>query len=724
MKFTRCVGNKLAHLVYFYNMRFLQLFVFLISFILLLLGCNQQKNKGMSSHKFTNDLINETSPYLLQHAHNPVNWKAWNPESLAQSKKENKLMLISVGYAACHWCHVMEKESFEDSTVANLMNSKFIAIKIDKEERPDIDQVYMSAVQLMTGRGGWPLNVIALPDGRPIWGGTYFPKEQWINALNQVQDAYNTNPEKLIEYADRLSEGMKQLSLVSPNENEIKFDSDTLIKALDNWSTSFDRIKGGLNVNPKFMMPNNYQFLLRYAHQTKNDDLNKYVINTLDKISYGGVYDHVGGGFSRYSTDDKWHVPHFEKMLYDNAQLISLYSEAYLKTTNNWYKQVVYETLHFIETELTSSEGAFYSSLDADSLNNSNKLEEGAFYVWNKKELQGLLAGDFELFSEYYNINDYGVWEHNNYVLIRNTSDSEFVKKNRLDLDSFLNKQKEWKKTLFKAREKRKRPRLDDKTLTSWNALMLKGYVDAFKAFNDMSFLDAALKNATFIEKNQLDNSGKLWHNYKEGKSTINGYLEDYAATIEAFISLYEVTLDEKYLRLSKTMVDYVENHFYDTTSGLYFFTSNLDDSLVSRNIESLDQVIPASNSIMAKNLYKLYHYFSNPKYLKKSKTMLHNIQPSIVEYPSGYSNWMDLYLNFSGTFYEVVVTGKEAKRKIQKINQNYYPNKIIAGTDKTSENPLFKGRFKENGTHIFICQDNACKYPVTSVKEALSLME
>ena len=710
--------------MYFYNMRFLQLAVFLVSFFLLLSSCNTQKKKSMSSHKFTNDLIKETSPYLLQHAHNPVNWKAWNPEALAQSKKENKLMLISVGYAACHWCHVMEKESFEDSTVADLMNSKFIAIKIDKEERPDIDQVYMSAVQLMTGRGGWPLNVIALPDGRPIWGGTYFPKEQWVNALNQVQNAYNTNPEKLIEYAERLAKGMKQLSLVSPNENEIKFDSDTLVKALDNWSKSFDREKGGLNIDPKFMMPNNYQFLLRYAHQTNNDDLNKYVINTLDKISYGGVYDHVGGGFSRYSTDAKWHVPHFEKMLYDNAQLISLYSEAYLKTGNDWYKQVVYETLNFVERELTSSEGAFYSSLDADSLNNSKELEEGAFYVWNKKELQELLAGDFELFSKYYNINDYGAWEHNNYVLIRNASDNEFVKKNKLDLNSFLNKQKEWKKTLFTARAKRQRPRLDDKTLTSWNALMLKGYVDAFKAFNDSSFLDVALKNAAFLEKNQLDNSGKLWHNYKEGKSTINGYLEDYAATIEAFISLYEVTLDEKYLKLSKIMIDYVDNHFYDPTSKLYFFTSNLDDSLVSRNIESLDQVIPASNSIMAKNLYRLYHYFSNPKYLEKSKAMLHNIQPSIVEYPSGYSNWMDLYLNFSDTFYEVVVTGKEAKSKVQKINQNYYPNKIIAGTDVSSENTLFKGRFKESGTFIFICQDNACKYPVTSVKEALDLME
>ena len=700
---------------------------FLVSFLalfLLLVGCTSQNNEKSPSHEFTNELIKETSPYLLQHAHNPVNWKAWNSNTLAEAKKSDKLILISIGYAACHWCHVMEKESFEDSTVANTMNANFINIKIDKEERPDVDQVYMSAVQLMTGSGGWPLNVIALPDGRPIWGGTYFPKNEWINSLNQVQQAYQKNPEKLIAYASRLQEGVKQLSLVKTNENEIKFDAKNLEEFVNKWSSSFDLEQGGQDQVPKFMMPNNYQFLLRYAYQTSNESLKKHVVNTLNKISYGGVYDHVGGGFSRYSTDSKWHIPHFEKMLYDNAQLVSLYSEAYLNTNSNWYKQVVYETLQFVENELTSSKGAFYSSIDADSLSDLNELEEGAFYVWSKEELQKLLKGDFELFSKYYNINNYGIWEKNKYVLIRSQSDSEFITANQLDSEMFFNKQKAWKQLLLNYRAKRSRPRLDDKTLTSWNALMLKSYVDAFKAFNEKSFLQAAVKNATFLIENQLDDNGKLWHNHKEGKSTINGYLEDYSTTIDAFIALYEITLDEKYLNLSQKMIDYADAHFYDSSSGLYFFTSNLDDSLVSRNIESLDQVIPSSNSIMANNLYKLYHYFSNSDYLIKSKKMLHNIQPSISDYPSGYSNWLNLYLNFSDTYYEVVVTGAEAKKITHQIFQNYRPNKLVAGTEAESENPLFKGRFNENGTYIFICQDNACKYPVTTVKEALSLMK
>jgi len=416
------------------------------------------------------------------------------------------------------------------------------------------------------------------------------------------------------------------------------------------------------------MMPNNYHFLMRYAHQSDNSELKKHVFHTLNQISFGGIYDHAGGGFSRYSTDKKWHVPHFEKMLYDNAQLVSLYSDAFLVTKNDWYKQVVYETLEFIARELTDKEGAFYSSLDADSLSGTGELEEGAYYVWQKAELQELLKADFELFSDYYNINSYGIWEHNKYILIRNKSDSDFITKHQIYREDFFLKQKQWKKILFENREKRERPRLDDKSLTSWNALMLKGYVDAFRVFNKASFLDVALKNANFIITNQLEDSGRLFHNYKDGKTTINGYLEDYATTIEAFIALYEVTLNEDYLELSKKMAGYVEKHFNNNISNLYYFTSDLDTSLVSRSIKFSDNVIPASNSIMAKNLYKLYHHSSNPVYLDISKKMIHDVQPSFENYPSGYSNWLDLYLNFTYPFYEVIVTGKNAQNKIQEI--------------------------------------------------------
>ncbi len=420
--------------------------IFLLS--ITIIGCKNQ-NQEIMEHKFTNALINESSPYLLQHAHNPVDWHAWNDKTLAKAKEENKLMLISVGYAACHWCHVMEQESFEDSLVAQVMNKNFINIKVDREERPDVDQVYMNAVQLMTGSGGWPLNVIALPDGRPVWGGTYFKKEQWLDALNQISKIYNDNPKKLYEYADKLEQGIKSIDLVNLNTDEPVFEKAFIENVVKNWSKKFDTNEGGMNSSPKFMMPNNYQFLLRYAHQNNDEKLLDFVNLTLTKMAYGGVYDHVGGGFSRYSTDSKWHIPHFEKMLYDNAQLVSLYSDAYLITKNDLYKNVVTETLEYISRDMTTENGAFYSSLDADSKNREGKLEEGAFYVWQKEKLQTLLKEDFEIFSDYYNINNYGLWEHDNYVLIRKDNDSTIIDKHKITKEVLAVKTKNWKSILF-----------------------------------------------------------------------------------------------------------------------------------------------------------------------------------------------------------------------------------------------------------------------------------
>ena len=349
---------------------------------------HKKDKKDRKKFKHTNALIHETSPYLLQHAHNPVNWYAWNEETLALAKKENKLILISVGYAACHWCHVMEHESFENDSVAKIMNENFINIKIDREERPDIDQIYMTAVQLLTQSGGWPLNCVALPDGRPFWGGTYFPKDEWMSNLIQIAEFYKKNPEKITEYADNLTKGIKDAETISLNTSKPVYLKDTLSAALEKWSQQFDRDLGGMNRAPKFQMPNNYHFLLRFATQTKNKNLLDYTYNTLNKMALGGIFDQVGGGFARCSTDKKWHIPHFEKMLYDNAQLVSLYSDAYLISKNKLYKETVYRTLDFVERELTNNEGAFYSSLDADSKNEDDELEEGAFYVWTKKELQ------------------------------------------------------------------------------------------------------------------------------------------------------------------------------------------------------------------------------------------------------------------------------------------------------------------------------------------------
>ncbi|WP_111307856.1 thioredoxin domain-containing protein [Confluentibacter sediminis] len=676
------------------------------------------------THPYTNDLINETSPYLLQHAHNPVNWNAWNDKTLAKAKSENKLLLISVGYAACHWCHVMEHESFEDSLVAQVMNKNFINVKVDREERPDVDQIYMNAVQLMTGSGGWPLNVIALPDGRPVWGGTYFKKDQWIDILNQISKLYSENPNKLYEYAEKLSKGIKSLDVVNLNTDEPIFEASYINDALKNWEKNFDYHDGGTKQTQKFMMPNNYHFLLRNAYQNNDTDLQEFVNLTLTKMAYGGVYDHIGGGFSRYSVDEKWHIPHFEKMLYDNAQLVSLYADAYLITKNELYKTVIEETLDYIKNDMTASNGAFYSSLDADSNNPEGKLEEGAFYVWTKEELKTLIKEDFDVFSDYYNINNYGLWEHDNYVLIRKDDDPSIIKKHHLTDNQLSEKKQHWKSILLTVRNKRPKPRLDDKTLTSWNALMLKGYTDAYRVLGTKAYLEAAEKNANFIINTQLRQDGGLNHNYKDGKSTINGYLEDYAATIDAFISLYENTLNETYLTTARDLANYTFDHFFDDSSKMFYFTSNSDASLVSRSIEYRDNVIPASNSMMAKNLFKLSHYFDNEHFSKTAMTMLNNVKPEMKEYPSGYSNWFDLMLNYANSFYEVAIVGKDARQKLADLNTHYVPNKLIAASTTENNMPLLESRYNPQQTLIYVCVNKACKLPVADVNKALEFLK
>jgi uncharacterized protein YyaL (SSP411 family) len=676
------------------------------------------------THEYTNKLINETSPYLLQHAHNPVDWHAWNDETLDEAKTNNKLMLISIGYASCHWCHVMEHESFEDTLVAQVMNKNFVNIKVDREERPDVDQVYMNAVQLMTGSGGWPLNVVALPDGRPVWGGTYFKKEQWINVLEQLSDAYQKNPQQLIDYADKLETGIKSLDIVNLNTNEIEFKQEFITDAVTKWSRNFDKNNGGTKGAPKFMMPNNLHFLLRDAYQNNNKELQDYVNLSLTNIAYGGVFDQIGGGFSRYSVDAKWHVPHFEKMLYDNAQLVSLYSDAYLITKNPLYKDVVFETLKFVKQELTNTNGTFYSSLDADSTTKTGKLEEGAFYVWKKDELKTLLGNDFKFFADYYNVNTYGLWEHQNYVLIRKESDENFTKKHHLSLAGLNNKKASWKTLLLKERNKRNKPRLDDKVLTSWNALMLKAYTDAYRVFGEQEFLDAAIKNAKFILHTQTNTDGGLYHSFKDGKSTINGYLEDYASVIEAFISLYENTLDETWLTASRNYANYTFDHFFNDQSKMFYFTSDEDTDLVSRSTEYRDNVIASSNSIMAKNLLKLSHYFDNEAYAENAKIMLHNVVPEIAEYPSTFSNWLDLMLNYTHNYYEVAIVGTDVKTKIKELNTQYLPNKLIVGSKTDNNLPLLKNRYVAGKTLIYVCVNKACKLPVSEVDKAIKFIK
>jgi uncharacterized protein YyaL (SSP411 family) len=698
---------------------------FLLFIATLFFSCNSSKKETLeNSQQYTNKLINETSPYLLQHAHNPVNWKAWNTETLQQAKDEKKLMIISVGYSACHWCHVMEKESFEDSTVASVMNKNFISIKVDREERPDVDQIYINAVQLMTGSAGWPLNVITLPDGRPVWGGTYFRKEAWINSLEKIQKLYDENPQNLIDYADKLEEGIKSMDLIEVNTNALNFNDFPTKSTVKNWSATFDNKYGGPNRAPKFMMPNNLNYLLRYGIKNNDEQIQDYVYLTLDNIAYGGVYDHIGGGFSRYSTDMKWHVPHFEKMLYDNAQLVSLYSQAYKATKNPLYEEVVKETLEYVKREMTNKEGAFYSSLDADSVSEDGELEEGAYYVFNKKELELQLKEDFTIFSEYYNVNNYGKWEKESYVLIRKKSDQEIITEFSISQEELNQKKKNWKQQLLAYRNNRPKPRLDDKTLTSWNALMIKGYIDAYKAFQVTEYLNAAQTNAQFLIDNQLQENGALNHSYKDGKSSINGYLEDYTAVIEAFIALYEVTLNDAWINKANELAEYTFENFFDEEKNMFYFTSKEDEKLVARNFEYRDNVIPASNSMMAKNLLILSHHFDNEKYLTTTSKMLHNVQPEIESYPSAYSNWLDLMSNFQDNFYEVVVVGKDASKKIAELNARYLPNILIAGSTSESKKPLLNYRYIDGETLIYVCVNNSCKLPVSNISEALNFIK
>ncbi len=680
-------------------------------------SCNTQTSK------MSNNLINETSPYLLQHAYNPVDWNPWNKQNLEKAKKENKLVVISIGYSSCHWCHVMEKESFEDSLVASIMNEKYISIKVDREERPDVDQVYMNAVQLMTGSGGWPLNVITLPDGRPIWGGTYFSKDQWISALTQISDLYNKEPERFINYATTLEKGIKSLDIITTNDNQ-ELASIDLDKHIGSLVNKIDKKNGGFSGAPKFMMPNNIHFLLRSAYQNNDKETLKLVNLTLEKMAYGGVYDQIGGGFSRYSTDEKWHIPHFEKMLYDNAQLISLYSDAYLITNDELYKNVVYETINFVLKELTNSNGGFYSSIDADSKSLDGKENEGAYYVWKEDELKKLLEDEFIIFSDYYNINKYGYWEDDNYVLIKNKSDAAFAKAHNLSKEQVSKKIDAWKKILIKARDKRSMPNIDDKILTSWNGLMINAFIDAYRVFKDKDFLDVASSSAEFIIKNMKKTDGGLYHSHKDGKSKINGYLEDYAASIQAFLNLYENTLDEKWLNTSNDLMKYTYKNFFNAETNMFYFTSKLDDKLISRTVEFRDNVIPSSNSIMANNLFKLSHYFDNKKYLNSSQQMVNNIKDQIELYPGGFSNWMNLILNINKNFYEIAVVGNKAIEKIKELNENYLPNKIIIGSLESNPLPLLKNRFVEGETYIYVCVNKACKMPVKTVKEALKLIE
>ena len=687
---------------------------FFILIYLFLTDC-QDQNSNKMEHKYTNELINSTSPYLLQHAHNPVNWQPWSDKIIVKAQKENKLILISIGYAACHWCHVMEYECFENTDVAKVMNENFVCVKVDREERPDVDHYYMTAVQLMQQQGGWPLNVIALPDGRPIWGGTYFPKESWIKNLMAVADFYLKNKVQTEEYAASLQNGIEQTLLIAEMENEIPLNAQLLEQGVNGWKQKFDFENGGRQGAPKFPMPVNLDFLLYYGYMKKDSAVLDFVETTLVKMARGGIYDQIGGGFARYSVDSKWKVPHFEKMLYDNGQLISIYSKGFQYFGNEEFKAVVYETVDFLERELMDETGAFYSSLDADS-----EGEEGKFYVWYKSDLKVILKDDFELFSNYYNVNPKGFWEHGNYILLRNESDKTFAQHYNINEKHLQEKISVWKNVILKERAKSVKPGLDDKTLTSWNALVIQGLVDSYIAFQDDRFLKLALKNAGFINEKILQKNDKLFHIWKKGKASVDGFLEDYSLVIQSFISLFEITGEEEWLMTAGRLTAYTFNHFYDRKSGLFYFSEKDKNAVLKNHFQNEDNVIPAANSVMANNLHRLYLLLGRHEYKTIAEKMLQYIIPQFPKYPMAYANWGNLMLKKTESFYEIAIAGMNAADFQKEMQINFHPNVVWAFSKKESNIPILKERFKNGKTLIYVCQEGICQLPVEEVTNAI----
>ena len=701
-------------------MKIILYYTIAFSFLLVFISCSgQSQNNDMpeKSHKYTNILIKETSPYLLQHAHNPVEWHAWNEKTLDKAKAEDKLLLISIGYAACHWCHVMEHESFEDSAVAAIMNENFICIKVDREERPDVDAIYMDACQLITGRGGWPLNAIALPDGRPIYALTYAPKAEWNKVLKYFGNFYPAKKTEAISQAEQLTQGIVDKENIPLSTEEPLFTENELKLTWSTWKDKIDYKKGGRTGSPKFPMSYNYDYLMQDYFHTKDPQKLEAVTVTLDNMMMGGIYDQIGGGFARYSTDANWKVPHFEKMMYDNGQLVSTYAKAYALTKNEEYATVVRESIEWVKREMTDKSNGFYSSLDADS-----EGEEGLFYIWTNDELDNILGDDAKLLKYYWSVSLTGNWEGQN-ILFATKTLAKFAKLNKMEIPELQGKIKKGKAKLLKAREDRIRPGLDDKILVSWNALMLTGLIDAYRYLGDAEYLDLALKNANFIKDNTIQKDFRINRNYKNGTSTINGFLDDYSLTIEAFIALYEVTFDEEWLNLANNLSQYVLTHFYDNSNSMFFYTSDIDVKLITRKKEVQDNVIPASNSSMAKSLFLLGDFYDNKLYKEISESMLNNMIQYVLNYGTYYANWAKLLDMQVHQPYEIAIVGKNAESLRKEMMSKYIPNAIYMGGKTEGSLTLLKDKLQKGDTYVYVCQNKACKMPVKTSIEALKLM-
>jgi uncharacterized protein YyaL (SSP411 family) len=674
----------------------------------------------MKKESTPNALINEGSPYLLQHAYNPVNWFPWSDTAFHKARELDRLILVSIGYSACHWCHVMERECFEDEEVAALMNRYFVNIKVDREERPDVDQIYMSAVQLMNnGRGGWPLNCFALPDGKPIYGGTYFPKPNWIKLLHYLADFWSKNREKALEFGHQVCEAVQQFEFVSATATSTQsLTLEDLARIYIPWSQSFDMIEGGTDHAPKFPLPVCWKFMLHYAMLSKETKANEAVQLTLNKMARGGIYDQIGGGFARYSTDRFWFVPHFEKMLYDNAQLIELYSEAWQYYQHPLYQETVEETVECLLRDFRHPRGGFFSAYDADS-----EGEEGKYYVWTAEEIRQVLAGEAELILEYYSIKPDGNWESGKNIPFRSKSDDEFAKEHRMSVEEWLNKRNQLRNQLLQARARRIAPGLDDKVLSSWNGLAIKALFKASVAFGRADWQDAAIEALNFILINLTDD-GRLLRSWKNGRGYINGFADDYAFVIEALLEAYRSTFDPIWAKLAKNFMDYAIQHFSHDPSGLFYFTSDLDPALIARKQELYDNVIPSANASLAHSLKTLGWLFEQDSYLHRSRQMLDNVLEQVKSHGASYACWADLALRFVISEPEIVFTGPRALTLRNELAAHPMLMQLSAGClVESTELPVLAQRWKNEESCVYVCRDSTCELPTTDLERVAKLI-
>ncbi len=665
----------------------------------------------------TNRLYLETSSYLLQHAQNPIYWQRWNENLYSDFNTEEKLIVVSIGYSSCHWCHVMEKETFEDDKVANYMNQNFISIKVDREENPEIDNIYMTATQMMTGSGGWPLNVVCLPDGRPVYGGTYHTKEQWLEVLGKIQNLYENNKEQLYVFAKKVEKGIQEVNRFEYSKEASSFKSEILKNEMVYWSQNWDTLNGGEQQSQKFITPVKFNYIQQYQYLEKDQKIKSYFENTLENIANSGIVDHLKSGFYRYTVDPEWKIPHFEKMLYDNAQLLTLYSTAYKEFKNPLFKSTVYKTFEFLKKQMKNKEGGYYAAIDAD-----NDKGEGRYYIFNSDEIKKIADSDLLLVQDYYRINLDKPFEKSFYHL-RMTDDLEgLLKKYSLTTDQLNKKREAWEIKFESLKKDREFPLIDNKIITSWNALMISGLVCAFEAFGDTIFINHAEETFRFLLKN-LFSSGKLMHTYQANEAKIEANLEDYAFTIQAALDLYKNTGTILYLEQANKLTQQAIKKF--NTSENPFFTFTESPVLFSEIVSVDDNVIPSANAIMAMNLWKMGHLLGNEDFSNIAKNMLEGISSFFRDgRSSDYSQWAKLIAIEAYSFKELVIVGSEAKKLNKELQQNYLPNVLFQISEKESEMPLLKDRFFEGETLIYVCENKVCLMPVTKVTEALKILE